>query len=254
MLPALPLWRPAIRRAAATLLDIVFPPSCLACRKAIEAQGALCPACWSAMGFIERPYCERLGTPFSQDLGAEGLLSPEAISDPPVYARARAVARFDDGPARQLVHRFKYGDRLDLARPMGAWMARAGAELLAQADLIVPVPLHRARLWSRKFNQAAVLAHAISARCGLPVDAHALTRIKPTVSQVNLSRTRRAENVQGAFHVPEEARFRLLDRAVVLVDDVLTSGATINAASRVLLRGGARRVDVLVFARVVSAA
>ena len=245
---------PLLFRLSAALLDIVFPPACLACRKAIETHGALCPSCWDRMGFIERPYCERLGTPFVQDLGAEGLLSPEAIANPPVYARARAVARFDEGPARQLVHRLKYGDKLDMAKPMGAWMARAGAELLTEADMLVPVPLHRNRLWTRKFNQSAELAQVVSRHCGVPMDAFALARIKPTVPQVGLTRTKRAENVQGAFRVPDEARFRLIDRNVVLVDDVLTSGATINAASRALLRGGAKRVDVLVFARVVTGA
>ena len=126
-------------------LDILFPPACLSCRRSIGGGAALCGGCWRDMGFIERPFCERLGLPFGQDLGA-GLLSPEAMAHPPVYGRARAVARFDDGPARRLMHGLKYGDRLDLARPLGAWMARAGAELLAEADLIVPVPLHRRRL------------------------------------------------------------------------------------------------------------
>ena len=235
-------------------LNLVFPPVCLACRKAIEADGALCAACWGQIGFIEKPYCDRLGTPFAQDLGAEGLISPEAMSNPPVYARARAVARFDDGPTRHIVHRLKYGDRMEMSKPMGAWMARAGAELLAQADLIVPVPLHRARLWSRRFNQSAALAKVISACCGVPVDMQALARIKPTISQVGLTRRQRADNVQGAFRARDESRLSLIDRNVVLVDDVLTSGATINAASRALLRGGARRVDVLVFARVVASA
>ena len=235
-------------------LDIVFPPVCLACRKAIGADGALCAACWGQIGFIEKPYCDRLGTPFAQDLGAEGLISPEAMSDPPVYARARAVARFDDGPTRQIVHRLKYGDRMEMAKPMGAWMARAGADLLQQADVIVPVPLHRARLWTRRFNQSAALARVISEQCGVPADLQALARIKPTSSQVGLTRSQRAQNVQGAFRVRDEARLDLDGRCVVLVDDVLTSGATINAASRALLRGGAKRVDVLVFARVVTAA
>ncbi len=214
--------------------------------------GALCPTCWGAVRFIERPFCDRLGTPFATDLGAEGLLSPEAIADPPVYARARAVAHFDDGPARTLVHRLKYGDRLELARTMGGWMARAGEEILTQTDLLVPVPLHRGRLVRRRFNQAALLGSRMSALSGVPLDAFALTRVKPTPPQVGLTRSQRAANVQGAFRVLPEARGALEGRAVTLVDDVLTSGATINAAARALLRGGARRVDVVVFARVVA--
>ena len=244
------LWA-AVTRIAAPLVDLAFPPSCLACRKATEASNALCPACWSAIRFIERPFCERLGTPFAVDLGAEGLVSPDAIANPPVYARARAVAQFDDGPARALVHRLKYGDRLELARSMGAWMARAGDELLIEADVLIPVPLHRGRLARRRFNQAALLARIVSDRTGVPMEAFALTRVRPTPPQVGLTRTQRAANMQGAFRVLAEARGHVEGKAVVLVDDVMTSGATINAAARAVLRGGARRVDVLVFARVV---
>jgi ComF family protein len=176
------------------------------------------------------------------------------MADPPVFGRARAVVRYDDGPARRLVHRLKYSDRLELARPMGAWMARAGAEVLAEADLVVPVPLHRFRLMSRRFNQAAALAHCVSKASAVPVDAQALVRLKQTPPQVGLSRAQRAANVQGAFRVPEEAKTRIFGTKIVLIDDVLTSGATANAASRALLRGGAKGVDVLVFARVVTSA
>lgn len=185
------------------------------------------------------------------DYGSEEMLSPEAVSDPPVYARARAVAHFDDGPVRQLVHRLKYYDRMELARPIGNWMARAGRELLDEAELLVPVPLHRARLTSRRFNQASVLAQAVSARCGVPADPFVLARVKPTPPQVGLSRAQRALNLQGAFQIAEGMGGRIEGRAIVLIDDVMTSGATANAASRALLRGGAKRVDVLVFARVV---
>ncbi len=236
-------------RLAGAALDALYPPTCLACRAATGAHGALCPRCWSAMRFIERPFCERLGTPFEQELG-EGLLSPQAIADPPAFARARAVARFEDGPARKLAHRLKYSDRGELARPIGRWMARAGADILADADLIAPVPLHPMRLWRRRFNQAALLAREIARETGKPCEVGALLRVKATPSQVGLSRAQRAENVQGAFRVAEGAQVR--GRKVVLIDDVLTSGATVNAAARILLRAGASRVDVLVFARVVT--
>src|SRR5580692_12414989 len=179
----LPPWAhawPRLAGAFASLgriaLDAIYPPTCLACRAATAETGALCPACWRAMRFIERPFCERLGTPFEQDLG-EGLLSPQAIADPPVFRRARAVARFEDGPARRLVHRLKYSDRGDLARPLGAWMARAGAELIAEADVIVPAPLHPLRLWRRRFNQAAALAQAIAAESGKSFEPRWLERV-----------------------------------------------------------------------------
>jgi ComF family protein len=181
------------------------------------------------------------------DFGNEGLLSPEAVADPPVFARARAVAHFEDGP----VHRLKYNDRMELAKPLGAWMARVGNDLLAEADLLMPVPLHRRRLAARRFNQAHALAQAIAAQCGVPADPFDLARVEPTPSQVGLSRSQRALNLQGAFRVTEGMAARIEGRAVVLIDDVMTSGATANAASRALLRGGAKRVDVLVFARAV---
>lgn len=248
---ALPLLRSFARAAA----DTVFPPACLNCRQSTASatgpMGSLCAACWAQVRFIERPFCERLGTPFAMDLGSEGLLSPEAVANPPVFARARAVAHFDDGPVRQLVHRLKYSDRMELAKPLGAWMARAGNELLVEADLLVPVPLHRRRLAARRFNQANSLAQAISAHCGVPVDPFALARVKATPSQVGLSRSQRALNMQGAFRVTEGMAARVAGRAIVLIDDVMTSGATVNAASRALLRGGAKRVDVLVFAQAV---
>jgi ComF family protein len=242
-------WAALLRSLGRAALDTLYPPTCLACRAATAAHGALCPRCWSAMRFIERPFCERLGTPFEQDLG-DGLLSPQAIADPPAFARARAVARFEDGPARKLVHRLKYSDRAEIVRPMARWMARAGADLLADADLVVPVPLHPMRLWRRRFNQAALLAREIARLTGKPCDVGALMRVKATPSQVGLSRALRAENVQGAFRAAPDAQVR--GRKVALVDDVLTSGATANAAARALLQAGASRVDVLVFARVVT--
>jgi len=241
----------ALARAGRAALDALYPPICLACPAATSEAGALCAACWRAMRFIERPFCDRLGTPFEHELG-EGRLSSKAVTDPPVFQRARAVARFEDGPARRLVHRLKYSDRGELARPMGAWMARAGADVLAEADAIVPVPLHSRRLWMRRFNQAAALAREIARLTAKPFEPALLRRVKATRSQVGLSREMRMQNMQGAFRAANDARAR--GRRLVLVDDVLTSGATANAAARALLRAGAEQVDLIVFARVVTSA
>jgi ComF family protein len=242
--------RSALRAGLHGLVGIVYPPTCIACQAATGEAQALCPACWRGIGFIERPYCERLGTPFPIDLGA-GLLSPAAIADPPVFARARAVCRFD-GTARELVHRLKYGDRVELSLTLGRMMAQAGRDLVADADLVLPVPLHRTRLWRRRFNQAAALARAVSRETGLPLATTALTRIRRTRQQVGLTRAQRAENLQGAFHVSATMRSLVEGGRILLVDDVLTTGATVNAASRALLRAGASAVDVLTFARVVT--
>ena len=238
-------------RAGRAALDTLYPPICLACRAATSEAGALCSSCWRAMRFIERPFCDRLGTPFEHDLG-EGLLSPQAVADPPVFQRARAVARFEDGPARRLVHRLKYSDRGELAAPMGAWMARAGADVLAEADAITPVPLHARRLWTRRFNQAAALGREIARRAGKPFEPALLRRVKATRSQVGLSREQRVRNMQGAFRAAPAASVQ--GRRIALIDDVLTSGATANAAARALLRAGAAQVDLIVFARVVTSA
>jgi len=240
----------AVRAALRTTLDLALPPQCPACREPVAGQG-LCPACWSKLSFIARPYCERLGIPFVYDPGP-GILSMEAIADPPAYHRARAAVRFDE-ISRALVHALKYGDRLDLAPMMGRWICHAGRELLAEADALVAVPLHWRRLWARRFNQSAMLAAAISAESGVPVAAAALKRVKPTAQQVGLSRTERANNVQGAFRVPQENKAAVVGRRLILVDDVLTSGATVDACARALLRAGAANVDVLIFARVAEA-
>jgi ComF family protein len=236
----------ALLRAA---LDLALPRLCAACREPVEGEG-LCPACWSKLSFITRPYCERLGIPFVYDPGP-GILSMEAIADPPAYRRARAAVRFDE-ISRALVHALKYGDRLDLAPMMGRWIGQAGRELLAEADALVPVPLHWRRRWARRFNQSAMLAAAVSAISRVPIAAGALKRVKATSQQVGPSRSERAANVQGAFRVPPEGKPAVVGRRLVLIDDVLTSGATVEGCAKALLRAGAANVDVLVFARVAD--
>src|SRR5215472_7512806 len=224
----------AAHSALRRLLDLALPPLCPACRDPVDGRG-LCPAGWSKLSFITRPYCERLGTPFVYDPGP-GILSMEAIADPPTYNRARAAVRFDE-ISRALVHALKYGDRLDLAPMMGRWITQAGRELLAEADALVPVPLHWRRLWARRFNQSAMLAAAVSRQTGVPIAAGALKRVKPTAQQVGLSRTEHAANVQGAFRVPGDGKGAVTGRRLVLIDDVL--GATVDGCARALLRAGA---------------
>jgi ComF family protein len=238
------------RAAFGRALDVALPTLCPSCREPVDGSG-LCASCWARLTPIAPPYCERLGVPFAYDPGP-GVLSMEAISDPPAYHRARAAVRFDD-VARSLVHALKYGDRLDLAPIMGRWMARTGREVLADADALVPVPLHWRRLWARRFNQSAHLGKAISAETGVPLAENALRRVKATAQQVGLSQSERATNVQGAFRVPPDCKAEVTGRNLVLIDDVLTSGATADACARSLLRAGAKRVDVVVFARVVDA-
>lgn len=241
--------RGAWRQAAKFALDIALPTLCVACREPVDGDG-VCAECWAKLSFIEPPYCPRLGIPFVYDPGPE-LLSMEAIANPPAYQRARAAVRYDD-VARTLVHALKYQDRTDLAPTMGRWMARAGRELLDEADVLVPVPLHWRRGWSRRYNQSGALARAIGQQSGVKVTAEALRRVRATEQQIGLSRAQRASNVQGAFKVAADRMADIQGRRVVLIDDVLTSGATSDACARALLRAKAAQVDVLVFARVVD--
>lgn len=232
-------------------MHAVLPPTCLACRKPASG-GGLCAACWQEAGFIERPYCERLGTPFAYDSGGT-LISPGAFADPPAFDRARAVMRFSD-VARDLVHLLKYGDRLDLVQPFSRWMTRAGGEILQECDALIPVPLHWTRLFQRRFNQSAALAQAIARQKNIAVIDDVLLRVRATPPQVGLAREERAKNVHGAFSVEKAARAKVKAKRIVLVDDVLTTGATANACARVLRRAGAARIDVLTLARVVDPA
>ena len=235
---------------AGSVGKLLFPPVCAGCQTAIVGTATVCPACWSRLRFIERPYCEVLGLPFAYDLG-KGFLSAEAIADPPPFDRLRAAVLYQDLAAR-LVSALKYSDRTDLVPLMAGWMARAGAELLLDAEVIVPVPLHPRRLWRRRFNQSAEIGRHIARSARVPFAPLALKRIKPTQSQVGLGPRQRLENVRGAFKVPETRRLDVEGKHLLLVDDVYTTGATAASATRALKRAGARSVDVLAFARVAS--
>lgn len=241
---------PWIGSIAARAINLVLPPTCLSCTAPVGDDGSLCPRCWAGLALIERPYCDRLGTPFAYDPGPAAV-SPAALANPPPFGRLRAVAQFGD-VARRLVHALKYEDHLELVRWMSRWMARAGAEIVAGADVLVPIPLHRRRLWWRRFNQSAALAIGVGDALDREVDVTALRRVKSTRRQVGLPATERATNVRGAFAVHAGAKERLAGRRLVLVDDVYTTGATVGAATRALLRAGAASVDVLVFARVAD--
>ncbi|MBN8980155.1 MAG: ComF family protein [Rhizobiales bacterium] len=250
-----PLWHAAnvLSAASASIprlaLDIALPMLCVSCTEPVSGEG-VCAQCWSKLSFIARPYCERLGIPFVYDPGP-GLLSMEAIAAPPAYSRARAAVRYDD-VARAMVHALKYQDRTDLAPTMGRWMARAGHEILENAAALVPVPLHWKRSWSRRYNQSGALAKIIGRSMSIPVLPDTLQRTRATEQQIGLSKSERARNVQGAFKVPPEKKSLVQGRKIVLIDDVLTSGATADACARALLRARAASVDVLVFARVVD--
>jgi ComF family protein len=231
-------------------LDVVLPPLCLGCTTRIMTHDALCPACWRQIDFVRPPLCDRLGLPLPYDTGGP-MLSAAAVADPPDFDRARAVACFD-GPMRKLVHAFKFHDSHNARRLFGRWLAEAGRELLAGADLLVPVPLSRRRLLSRRFNQAQILAVEAGRLVRKPVKPFALVRTRSTAHQIGLTRAQRARNVAGVFRVPQSELPIVSGKAIVLIDDVITSGATASAAAAALKRAGALRVDVLALAIVAN--
>ncbi|MGV8939089.1 MAG: ComF family protein [Allorhizobium sp.] len=242
---------PFLQRAAMALRDLVYPPSCVGCGVRVASHGGVCAGCWSEIRFIERPFCEVLGLPFSHDPGA-GMLCAEAIAHPPVFDRLRSVA-IHDGLARDLVHGLKYRDRTDLSPIMAGWMLRAGGEAVRSCDVILPVPLHRSRLLFRKFNQSAELARHLARLSGKTYLPATLRRIRRTSQQVGLSALARKDNVRGAFAIAAGRQADVSGRRVLLVDDVYTTGATVSAAARALKRAGASDVTVLTFARAISA-
>ncbi len=238
-----------VRRITEAALDALLPPQCLSCRTPVDRQGSLCATCWSEIDFITDPLCAACGTPFEYDAGT-GALCAACIAEPPVYARARAALRYDDR-TRSLVLGFKHGDRTERAATFAGWMVRAGAALIADADLIAPVPLHRLRLAARRYNQSAMLANAAGRASGVSIVPDLLVRTRATPSQAGRNRRARADNVRGAFAIRPGRTDRLAGKRVLVVDDVLTSGATLGACAKALLRGGAASVDALTLARVV---
>ncbi len=240
--------------AGRLVLDAVLPPLCLGCSEIVETPGALCASCWPRFTFIAPPYCERCAYPFAQHSG-QGTLCGACAARPPRYRRARAALAYDDH-SRRLVLPFKHGDRTDIARAGGGWMARAGAELLSDADLVAPVPLHWRRLFSRRYNQAQLLARAV-VRASLPgprLVPDLLRRRRWTGSQTGLRAKERHDNVRQAFELNPRWSSVMSGKSVLLIDDVLTTGATVEACIRVLQRNGARHVDVLTLARVIRPA
>jgi len=243
-------------RAAAWLgslaLNALLPPQCLSCRALVDAPSRLCAACWSRISFIEGPGCAVCGYPFDYDIG-EGALCGACARHRPRYDRARSVLRYDEA-SRGLLLGFKHGDRTEAARAYGQWLARAGAELVRDADLITAVPLHRWRLLKRRYNQSAVLAQALGRLTGKPVVPDLLQRVRATPSQGGLNFRQRIRNVRGAFRVKPKRLALFAGRRVLLIDDVLTTGATAEACALMLRRNGAAAVDVLTLARVVRPA
>ncbi len=232
------------------MLALVFPPLCAACREPVSGMGGFCGPCWSMLTFLDGPACACCGTPFAVDAGP-GSLCAACLARPPAFSKARAILAYDKD-SRAAILALKHADRLELVPGFARWLGRVGRPLLEDCDLILPVPLHRSRLWLRRFNQSAELARRLSTAWGRAYDPLALVRSRRTASQgVMPSARARRRNVLSAFKVPEPARVR--GRKILLVDDVLTTGATAEACARALRRAGAVDIAVLTLARVVKA-
>lgn len=237
------------RAVGRALLNLLFPPRCLACGVAVDAQGNLCAACWKETAFLSRPYCDCCGLPFEFPV-EDTALCGACIGDRPPYTRARALMKYGDG-SRKIILALKHADHLESVPVLARWMATAGADLLEGADMIIPVPLHRWRLFRRRYNQSALLALSLGRMMGKPVKTLVLKRIRATPPQQGLKRRQRQENVRAAFQVSDAAARHIAGLKLLLVDDVFTTGATLEACTKELLKAGAASVDVLTIARVV---
>ncbi len=228
-------------------LDFLLPPHCAVCDAQVATSGQLCAACFAATNFIAAPCCDRCGVAFA--VAALGPVCQACEETPPLYRQARGGLVYDT-QGRRLILPFKHADRPELARVLAPHMARVGAGLLKRADVLIPVPLHRRRLFTRRYNQAVLLAAALSRAAGVPVLRDALTRTKATASLGDSTAAERELEVANAFAVRPGALCAVEGRQVLLIDDVMTSGATANACTATLLAAGAVAVDVLVAARV----
>lgn len=233
-----------------SVLDALTPPLCPVSGAPMGAAGLLSASAWAALHFIEEPFCSLCGVPFSAEYGAE-VLCPSCIAAPPAFDAARAAVVYNDA-SHKLIVGFKHSDRTELAPLFAQWLARAGEGLLSRSAILVPVPLHFRRLFSRRYNQSAVLTNALAKRTGARAGLEVLRRVRATPPQKNLSADARRRNVAGAFTINQKPGAHIDGAHIVLIDDVLTTGATLSACARVLKKAGAARVDALVLARVVK--
>ncbi len=241
----------AFLRTADQLIDLLLPPTALDEGERPQSPG-LSVRAWERIAFLDAPVCNGCGAPFPYDLGP-GARCAACMAAPRAFARARAACLYDEH-SRDLILKLKHADRTDLAPLFARWIARAAAELVEDCDAVVPVPLHRSRLFSRRYNQAAEIARPLARYVKRTYRPDVLVRARDTGTQGGKSSRGRRINVRGAFRVPRSRRKQIEGRRVLLIDDVFTTGATVEACAKALLAAGAAGVDVAVIARVREAA
>lgn len=233
-----------------SLLDVIFPPLCPVCECVVSKKSTFCGDCWPKLNFISDPFCTQCSLPFESSILEENSAfykCASCLQTPPAFSLSRSVYVYDD-VCRKMILSFKHGQSLHLGPVLADGMWHAGKFLLESADVMLPVPLHWKRLYKRGFNQSAVLARHISALSKKPVALNLLKRTQNTPSQGILSLEDRAKNVKNCFKVSDSHQIK--NRIVVLIDDVMTTGATLNASAHALLRAGAKEVRTLCIARV----
>jgi len=250
LLPGVLRAREALRSAGRSALDAILPPLCLRCRVPVGEAQSVCGDCWNGVRFLSAPWCDQCGIPFPHALGP-AVRCGACLARPRVFERLRSAIAYDEG-SRELILGFKHADRLELCPLLVRWMQAVARPEVATADLIVPVPLHWRRLLMRKYNQAGLLAHGVARGSAAVVRADVLVRHRATESQGAMASARaRLKNVAHVFRVPPQARPAVAGRRVVIVDDVLTTGATVTACAKALHRAGAQSVSIITLARVV---
>ena len=250
MLPAFETSIPLLRTLSRRFLDILLPARCIGCGIPTEQPGTLCGSCWSSICFITKPYCHGCGIPFDFATSDEALCG-QCLQQLPAYDHARAVFVYDDD-SRHFITRFKYGDQIHTAPLYGNWLSQIIQPWREQIDVVLPVPLHRLRLLKRRYNQAALLAQHVARQNGLPYHPHALQRVKHIPPQASLTYKQRQSNVKGAFTVPDKYAPLIQGKSLLLIDDVMTTGATIQECAKVLKRHGAAHVYVAILGRTVK--
>ena len=229
-------------------LSLIYPSQCLLCRNLVE-QGGLCRDCWPDVPFLKGLVCDTCGTSLPGTGAEVGLLCDDCLATSRPWEAGRAALSYRDA-GRRIVLALKHGDRTDLARPAAGWMAEAGREFLQADTLIVPIPIHWSRLLRRRYNQSAELARALGADSGCEVVPDGLVRTRRTLVQDGMTVEQREDNLRGAFAVNPRKPGNFAARRVCIVDDVMTSGATLAEAARCVRAGGAAQIFVLVLARV----